>query len=233
MSEIQKLQERAVTWPERARAVVVADQQSYDLAGELRRGIKALLDEADATFTPIKKAQDAAKAATLTEERRTKAPLAEADTILQRKRLDWEAAQERLRREIEEQVREAERLRAASEAERQIEAMEAAGAAPAEVSAAIEEAEFQVQSRVALAVEQARAAAPLARSAGISTRRTWRGRFTNLRALVAYIAAGHWEYLHLIEGSEPKLNALARAQGEQLRIPGVEVFEVRSEAVRR
>lgn len=149
----------------------------------------------------------------------------------------------RVQREIEakEAAARAERekaeaaARAAAEAGRQEEAEriakaaaeqrardEAAAAAAREKAA--REAE-EAQQRAAALVTQAAmtiaapvAAAPAAK--GISTPGTWSCEVEDKAKAVAYIAA-HPEYLHLVELDKTACNALARAQKQNLAIPGL------------
>src|ERR1039458_4849893 len=89
------LEQKALSWPEKARALAVVDQRSYTLAADALRGIKDLRAELDATFDPIiVKARESLNTA-----RETKAklerPLADAEKILKDNRVAWFQAQER------------------------------------------------------------------------------------------------------------------------------------------
>lgn len=73
----------------------------------------------------------------------------------------------------------------------------------------------------------ARVEANIAQVPGIGTRVTWSGEvigypgtMQGFRALVEFVAQNP-EYLHLLEPATSEINALARAQREALKIPGV------------
>jgi colicin import membrane protein len=70
-----------------------------------------------------------------------------------------------------------------------------------------------------------------AKVAGVSSRKTWKAEVTDPVAFVKYVAE-HPEHVNLLQVNMTQLNALARAMQENLKIPGVRVFQDRTHAVR-
>jgi vacuolar-type H+-ATPase subunit I/STV1 len=87
---------------EEARALVVATKEDVETARSKGRIINALISEVEATFRPIKQAQDAAKKVTLEQEKKPLAPLQEAKSIVAGKITAWDQAE---RKRIEEAQR--------------------------------------------------------------------------------------------------------------------------------
>jgi len=96
------LMEKVTPVVEEARALIVATKEDVEIARSKGKIINALISEVEATFRPIKQAQDAAKKVTLEQEKRHLAPLQEAKGIIAGKMADWDTAE---RRRIEEENR--------------------------------------------------------------------------------------------------------------------------------
>lgn len=222
---IRQIEARTQTMLERARAAIIRDQASYDAAVELARAIKDLRAEAEAHHRPVIDAALRAHRAALEAFRRIDEPLKAAEQEIKRRLAAWTSEQERIRLEAERRAREeAERLRAEA-IEARIERMEAAGASPEEVAAAIREAEQ-------LPAIAPRVGATYERAAGVATQRRYRAEVFDLASLVRF-AASHPAQEGLLQPNMPALNALARARGESLRIPGVRVVVEESVSIRR
>jgi DNA repair exonuclease SbcCD ATPase subunit len=95
---------------EEAMALQVVTKSDVDTARSKGKIINALISEVEATFKPIKQAQDAAKKITLDQEKKHLAPLQQAKSIIAGKITAWDEAE---RKRIEEEQR-----LAAQEAER-------------------------------------------------------------------------------------------------------------------
>ncbi len=122
------LMEKVTPVVEEARALMVATKEDVELARTMGKGINALISEVEATFKPIKQAQDAAKKVTLDQEKKHLAPLQEAKGILAGKITAWDEAE---RRRIEEE----ERARAQEEERKRQAALAAAQKKLGELSA--------------------------------------------------------------------------------------------------
>jgi hypothetical protein len=220
----RKLEEEAASWPNQAKALQITDQASYDHAAELVKAVKLLRKEAEEHHRPVISAAHNAHKVAIGALNKIDEPLAQAEAIIKAKVGAWDRDQERRRIEAERVAREeAERI-AAEQLERDLEAAEAAGARPEEVTALIVEAE-----RMPVVV-------PLPQptyqpAAGISTRVTWAATVTNMSELLKYLAANP-QYSSLVMVNQTALNALARAQQSGLRIPGVKVTRGTTVAVR-
>lgn len=220
----QEIETRTQTMLERARAIEIRDQETAERAAELARAIKELRTEAEAHHRPVIQAALEAHRRALEAFRRIDEPLKAAEAEIKRRLAAWTAEQERLRIEAERRAREeAERL-AAELLEAQIEQMEASGAAPEEIHAVIAGAE-------AMPVIAPPAPAP-PRPQGVATRTTYRAEVVSLIDLVRWVAT-HPEHLNLVSPNQPALNALARAQGAAMQLPGVRVVVENSIAIRR
>lgn len=219
----QEIESRTQTMLERARAVEIRDQASYEAAVELAKAIKDLRAEAEAHHRPVIQAALEAHRKALEAFRRIDEPLKAAEVEVKRRIAAWTAEQERLRLEAERRAREeAERLQAEA-LEAQIEALEAAGAAPEVVRSVIRQAE-------AMPVIAPRIPAPP--KLGVATRKSYRAHVASLIDLIRWVAVNP-THENLLQPNMSALNALARAQGANLQIPGVRVEIEETIALRR
>ncbi len=223
-TSIDTLEQRSLTVVERARILTIRTAEDAERAAELARAIRELRAEAEAHHRPVIQAALEAHRRALDALKRIDEPLREAENLVKRALAEWTAEQERLRLEAERRAREeAERLRLEA-IEAQIEAMESAGASPQEIQAAIAAAESSP-------VIAPRVPSPV-RPSGVSTRRIYRAHVHSLIELVRWVAENP-SHENLLEPNQSALNALARAQGTALSIPGVRVVVEDVVAVRR
>lgn len=148
-------------------------------------------------------------------------PYVEAERIVSSKCTGYEREQRRIAEEAERHAREDARRR--EEELRFQEALEAENAGEA--------AEAQAILDQPIAVPTVRVEPEVAKVEGISQRVLWSAEVNDLVALVGYVAA-HPEWISLVEPNATALNALARAQRGELRIPGVKAVSTISRAVR-
>jgi hypothetical protein len=227
---VVQVTEQAMTWPEKARALAVTDQASYELAANTLKGIKALRSEVDAAFDPIvKSAFDAHKTA-VAQKRKAEAPLTEAESIIKRSLSDYSIEQERLRQE--EQRKRDEIARREEEDRRLAEAalMEREGQEFGD-AALVAEAHALIEQPVTAVT-----AAPLPKAIptvqGISHRMTYSAEVTSLAALVKHIAQ-YPNLLPLLKVDQTALNAQARSLKESLSLPGVRLVKTANVAAGR
>lgn len=213
----------ALTWPERARAVVIKDDASYTGAAELLKGIKALRVRIAETFDPhIRRAHEAHKAL-VKQKADTEAPLTEAESIVKRSLVAYQSEQDRLKREEarkrEEDARRQEETRRLEEA-----------AALERVAADTDDDAMRALAHEVLEAPMPIVAAPVERAtpkvAGISYRDTYSARVVSVPRLIAFVAK-HPQFANLLVPNTTALNQLARAQKEMLQIDGVEVVKER------
>lgn len=214
------IREQALSWPEKARAAAVTDPSSYQSAGELLLGIKALRKQIDATFDPIIADAHKAHKTAVDQKRQVEAPLTEAETILKRALVAYDQEQERLRREEQRRLEEAARQRAEAEALERAAALEREGREFGDASC-LEEAEAIVEQALTAPpppIAPVEKATP--KVAGIAMRTDWSCQCVSLIELVKFVAT-HPQHVNLLQFNQTAGNQLARAMREQLRIPGV------------
>lgn len=221
------LETKALSVVDKANAVHVADQLSYDSAVEMLRGIKDLRTEAETHHRPVIDAAHKAHKAALEALKKIDAPLATAEGTLKGKLATWTTEQERLAAEERRRLEAEAQRRREEELEAELAAAEASGAKPEEVAAIIEQAEVApVYVPKPTVVPGFRAAA------GVSTRTQPKAVVSDMAALVRFVATNP-SYLNLLSVNEPALHQLARAQGQHMRIPGVTVTMSATVAVRK
>ncbi len=212
---IQRIEQQALAWPDRAAAVEIKDQPTYDAAVDLLRAVKGLRDEAETHHRPVIDAAHKAHKAALAALKRVDEPLILAEGTIKRKIGAWDQEQERIRKEAELAAqKEAERLHA-EQLERELEALEASGAKPAEVKAVIEQAEFTpiVAPRPVQTYQPA---------SGVSTQERWSAEVFNLLELVRFVGANP-QFIQLLQVNQTALNTMARAMKQTMNFPGVKV----------
>lgn len=219
-----ELEAQALSWPQRADAIRIVDQPSYDTAVELLRAAKALRNEAEEHHRPMIDAAYKSHKTTLAALKRVDDPLASAETKIKLKIGAWDTWQEQVRLKAEREAREAAELLAAQQLEAELEAIEAAGGKPEEVAAVIAEAE-RVPVFAPMAQQTYRPAA------GISSRSTWSASVYDMPQLIAWLAH-HPQYSSLVKVDQAALNNLARSMQSNLNIPGVRVNKGTTVAVR-
>lgn len=214
--------ERALTFPDQARAIRIADDASYQAACDFLKGVKALRTEIAETFEPhIKRAHEAHKAL-LKEKADAEAPLADAERITKAALVTYDQQQEHLRRE--EQARLQAELRRQEEERRLAEAVELEAAGESAEAEALIDAPIQVPT-VAVAPSTPKVT-------GIAYRETWSANVTDLPALVKYVAT-HPQFAGFLLANMPALNGQARSLKGQMQIPGVEAVCTRDVAAGR
>ncbi len=219
--------EQALTWPDRARALVVNDDASYSAAAETLKGIKALRQEVDAAFDPIVKAAFTAHRTAVEQKRKAETPLTEAETIIKRTLTVYQQEQQRLaderRREEEKKARE----EAETLALEQAAALELEGQQYGD-QAMVEEAHAMIERPVTVA-PCAPAPRPTPAVSGISHRTTYSAEVTSFAALVQHIAKNP-QLLPLLKVDQAALNGQARSLRESLSLPGVRLVKANTVA---
>lgn len=212
----------ALTYPDKARSLLIEDTGSYGSACEFLKGIKALRAEIADTFEPhIKRAHESHRAL-LKEKADAEALLVEAERIAKAALVAWEQDQEQQRR------REQARLQA--QLQREEEERRLADAVAAEEAGEVDVAEALIAAPIVAPVV---AVAPMTpKVSGITYRETWSATVTDLSALVKFVAT-HPQFAGLLSANMLALNAQARSLKGQLQIPGVEAVCTRDVAAGR
>lgn len=204
------------------RAIVVECETTHGAALGWLKKIAEATRRVEALFAPAKKAAHAAHKAIVAAEAELLSPLAEARATLTRAVGVYEADQWRIadeeRRRLESVARQREEERRLMDAVAADQAGDAALAAEIMDEAPAPSPIVRVEPRVA-------------KVSGVASVERWHAEVADKAALVAYVAA-HPEWLSLVEPNAAGLNALARSQRGELRIPGVRAVSERSVSVR-
>lgn len=226
------LEQKALSWPDKARSLVVTNQRSYDLAGVLIKGIKDLRAEVNDTFDPIIKKNREALETSRAQKAKSADPLDEAERILKSSRVTWSQEQEQLRLERQQQAdREAEEQAAKQRAQEMADAKRQ-GASRVELKALAAQPVMVVPVTVESTVEKV---------AGISLRDSWSAEVDPAQAksedaalalLIAFVAKNP-QFQNMVLKNSPVLNTLARSMKNLFNIPGYRAVNHPTEAVRR
>lgn len=219
----EELRDRAALSVQRAEAIEITNQPGYEWAAAFLQTLQGARAEIAEFFDPMQKSAHAAWKAVIAKRVEVEAPIAEAESIVRVRMGLYAKDQERKRLEAEQAAREeADRL-AQEQRDRDVAEAVKAGADEATV--------FAIADQPLIAV-----AAPVrvetAKADGISTRKVYRARVTDLRALIAHVASNP-QLVRLLRVDEPTLNGMARSLKTSLRLPGVEVVEDIQVASRR
>lgn len=210
-----KLAQRAPELATQAQGIVINDQATYDRAAELRKAIKftreAWRAENDRT---IRAAVEAHKAA-LEHWRKLDDKLAAAQRHVDAQIVTWDAQQSALR-EAEQKRLEAEaRAKADEDAAIQAALATARGAPAAEVEEILAEPATMPMPVAAPTYE---------RAPTVGVRHLWDAEITDLWELAKAVAANK-ALVNLIEGNMPAIRQMARAQEQNMAVPGIRVFK--------
>ena len=217
--EGRELVEQCSALVNRACALQIVDATSHAAAQELWAACKDMDRKIVDFFAPMKEAAHKAHAAVCAREKQSRAVPLRGMELAQLKIRPYEAEQRRLEDEA--------RRKAEAEALRQLEEQRLAEAIAAEEAGDTATAEAILDEPAPPVVPVVEVPTQRATVAGIGSRGVWRARVTDLAALVKHVAE-HPELINTIEANMPALNALARAQREAMRLPGVVAYEERS-----
>lgn len=224
------------SWAEKAHGLKVIDRQSCENASFLLRSIKTLRGQVQTWFAPhldaameTKRKAEAARKGLADEQARIEAPLVEAETIVKRSLLDYEAKEERARL--------AEERRLQADAQREAEAVTLAAAAAMELEAKqtgnvemLAEAIDILEQPIEAPVVVVQKAVPKVQ--GVTYRDNWKAHPTvNIKALAAAVAAGTVPVTFL-SVNMTAINQFARATHGAQPVAGVRFFNDRQIAAR-
>lgn len=205
--------QKALTWPDRARAIAIVDADSYRQASELLLAIKALRKEADETFDPISADAHRAWKTSLEQKRKVETPLTEAERVIKDALVRFDDEQERLRQAEQRRLEADAREREQAEALERAAAMEREGKAWGDdglVTEAAQIVEEAIQAPAPVAAVQKQTP----KVDGINFRKTWKFRITDPTKVPR-------EFLVI---DEAKIRGVVRALGSAANIPGVQVY---------
>jgi hypothetical protein len=217
------LAQESRSWASRARELQIIDRESCINAGTLLRSVKTLRRQVQEWFEPH------IEAAMETERDKMEAPLVEAETVLKRGLLKWEAAQE--------EARLAEEQRLQAEAKARAEALTLAAAAAMESEAVatgndelLQEAQDVLEQPIDAPVVSVKTMVP--KVDGISYRDNWKAHpEVNVKALAAAVANGTAPVTFLTPNLTA-INQFGRAMEGTQPVPGIRWFNDRQIAAR-
>jgi len=210
MSEDTKqLETQVMTVPEKARAIKIISNETYQKAGEILVEIKGLRKAVNKSFDPIISKAFAAHREAVAQKRKVEAPLAQAEGIIKPAMAAWDTDQERIRRAEEMRLQELARKQAEERQLAEASALEAQGdkkAADEVITAPVDVAPVVLQKTVP-------------KVQGVSFREVWRGECIDKMALIK-AAATDQKLSALLEPNNVAINQLARSLRESFLIPG-------------
>lgn len=227
-----EIESKALSWPEKATALVVADQAGYDAATEALKVVKGLAAEITGTFKPIIESAHRAHKVALDSQKKLVDPLNTAESLLKRKIGGYLDEQERIRLAEQRRLEEEARQRAEEEA------LAAAVQAEAELKqdgVAQEEIDEHTLSILDSAPEQAApvvAPRTFQKAAGVSSTVRYSASVTDLKALMRAVLEGKAPATAVV-ADMTVLNGLARTLKDGMNYPGVRLVKDTSVAVRR
>jgi hypothetical protein len=242
--EPSQLETRALSLPQQARAIQIADQPTYDRAAALLLDVAAMRKEITDYHAPLKQKAFEAHRAICDAEKKMLAPITEAESVLKSSIATYTAEQRRKEEEarrlaaLEAQRREEEARRKAAlaleeqrrkEEEARLKAAvkaEERGAAPEVVQAILEQPPSITTEEVQAVIETPVYVAPrpvqpsFKAASGVVTRETWRAEVTSIRELCKAIAEGRASE-NFVTANMTALNQVARAMKTTFNVPGV------------
>jgi len=215
--EAEEIQTKALTIPEKAKAIVITDAGSYVKASELWNSIRAMRKKVADTFDPMIAHWHQGHRLAIKKKSEIDMPLESAEKYTKGKMNTWEAGQECIRKAGETRLREEDRKR--EEDTRLAAAIEAEKAGDKEEAEAILEEPVQGAPVVVPKTVPKIPGGPVFRT-------IWKHQVVDLIMLVKAVAAGQVP-LAAIKADDVFLGQQARSLKGALRIPGVEVYSER------
>ena len=210
-TNIMEVESKALSLPEKAKTIIILDQQTFKAACEFREVIKAFEVEISKEYDDIIKKWNDGHKASIAKKKTAITPVLEAKRINDANISRYLNEQERIRKQ--EEFRLAELARKAEEEARlaEAEAYEAAG--DKETANEIINEPIKAQ---AIVLPKANL------NTGINMRETWSAEVVNLEQLIRAIADKQVS-ISAVEANMTYLNGLARTQKSGMNIPGVKV----------
>lgn len=245
-TELKELEETALSWPEKAEAVWIVNQASYEAAAEMKVALTELRKQIVEHHAPIKDAAHKSHLAACAAEKKLLDPVKQAESIINGALRNWEDEQElirlaevkrlrdeaaarerKVREEAEAAARKAREEARTREEERLLQAAleaEKAGASPETVDKIIATPIPEPVIPVAPAPKPAKApvvAPTYNRIAGAAPRKkNFHAEIINIVELCRAVAEGT-QPQECVEGNMKYLNGRARDEEAELKIPGV------------
>lgn len=212
----QELRSEALTVQQRAQAIVIRDQATYNQAAEMLRAVKSFRSRWTSYWNPLRENAYTAYKGIMAKINEGDHPLEQAERSLKRAMLDWDDEQRRIQERLQaEAQRKAEEEEAARRAQLAFE-MEDAGAEEAQIEEVVSAPVVVVAEAVAPTYQKA---------SGVSRRDNWCVVVTDAKAVCKAIGAGKLKLSaddsqKLAEFLQGLLKPRAVSDKETLNIPG-------------
>jgi len=214
----QQLEQSGQLAVKTAKELTISSQDDYEKAGKYLVGIKTRTKQIQDYWKGPKDAAHAAHKAVVDREKQMLAPLKEAETIIKRTMVNYQAAVEKARREQEEAARRQQQ----QEVERLLNQAAEAGAAGDAQGEAIGMAMAEMVNDMPAAAQMDTPSA-----AGTSVRKSWKARVVDAAAVPAYFNG-----LEIRAINMAALNNIAKMTKGSATIPGIEFYQDTALAVR-
>lgn len=211
--EADEIENKAMSIPEEAKAIIVTDDISFQKASRVLLTIKDLRKEINATFDPIIKKQFEAHREAVAQKKKVDAPLIEAENIIKPRIAAYHDEQERQRREEEFRLQEEARKKAEEE-----QLSDAVAAEQAGMSDVAESIMDEAPYTPTVVVPQK----STAKVDGVSFRESYKAQVFDIKALCRAVVEGKVP-ANVVMPDMTVLNGLARSLKGQLSYPGVKV----------
>src|SRR5690606_18443654 len=209
-----------------AQAIEIDSNEMYEIAGNELSTIKGRLKQLDEQRKSITKPLDEAKQAVMDLFRKPVEILTNAENSLKRAMLTFQSEQRRIQEEEQRKARaaaEAERRRQEEEARRMAEEARKAADSGDKQKAAQLQQEAEERKAVSEMISAPVIHMEKPAAAGVSTRKTYKARATDIKALLQGVIDGTGP-VAVIKIDDKILNAPARSLKESMNYPGVEVY---------
>jgi hypothetical protein len=231
LEEVVAERKEALTWPEKATALKVADNAACVRASEMLLGIKALQKQIEDKFDPHIERAYAAHRGLCADKKQTLAPLVDAERILKANLVLYNNAQEVIRlakeAELQAQARKDEEERRLNEAIARSEEAKADGDLAAAEAFEAEAFETPIEAPVVVVPKLT------PKVAGIAYKDNFKAHpNVDIKKLAAEVAVGRQPTNYILPNM-PALNALAKHTKGTQKVPGVTFFNERGVAAGR
>lgn len=241
---LAKVAQESVSILDRVKALIVKDQETYNLATDLYKAALAVEKAADEAHDPVISHWHGLHKAAVAAKKSDKDLATQAKTIAKQKAAAWQDEQERIRleeerrlqeearRKAEEEARiareaaeaEAKRQREAEEAERirLAEEAEKAGATADQITEILDKPLSEpepIPDFTPAPVVMPTVAPTFQKASGFTVRYAYSAKFLNLSALIQ-AAAVNTHFAQYLEFNEKAINALARSSQDNFSLPG-------------
>jgi len=211
-AEAEVVKREALAIVEQSRALVIVDQETYDLAVDDRGRLKDLVQQIDERFAePIQKAHEAHKAV-IKLRNDLKAPVEAVLKDRNRELARWDEEREAERERLEEEALEKARLDAERERAKELKRLRKKG---------FDEQSIAAVAESPLKIKQVEVEDVYQKSDKLVSKTTWSCEVVDKVALIKYVAKNIKLLHHLLEVDQAAVNRLARDQKQLLSVPGL------------